>query len=222
MAASTAWPNRPSLLGVLYAEDFDDEVQDLAAQEPGSVPEPELIEPVFTLAELDAARAEARQAGRAEAEHGLSESRNRLLALLAEGMAEARAGAYAAAEAGAEGVARCMLTALSTCLPQLCQRHGAAELRALVRTLLPALSEEPRITIRVNPHMLPAMQAEIAVLDAEIAERVHVLPTDALEPGDARVTWADGSAIRDTARARAAFAEGLASLGLLQREYADV
>ncbi len=207
---------------MLYAEDFDDEGAGPVTEEAGPVPEPELIEPVFTAAELEAARAEAWQAGRTEAEHGLSASRNHLLAQLAGGMSEARGGAYAAAEAGAVGVARYMLGALATCLPQLCQQHGAAELRALVRTLLPALSEEPRITIRVNPHMLPVMQAEIATLDAEIAERVHVMPTDAVEPGDARVTWADGSAMRDTARARAAFAEGLASLGLLQREYADV
>ncbi len=222
MIASAPFPHRPSLLGVLYAEDFDDEGGAPVAEASGPVPEPEIIEPVFTAAELEAARAEARQAGRTEAEHGLTASRNRLLALLADGMSEARSGAYAAAEAGAEGVARTMLGALATCLPQLCKQHGAAELRALVRILLPALSEEPRITIRVNPHMLPVIQAEIATLDVEIAERVHVLPTDAVEPGDARVTWADGSAVRDTARARAAFAEGLASLGLLQREYADV
>ena len=222
MIVSAPLPHRPSLLGVLYAEDFDDEGAGPVTEDAGAAPEPEVIEPVFTTSELEAARAEARQAGRAEAEHGLSASRNRLLALLVDGMSEARAGASAAAEAGAEGVARTMLGALAACLPQLCQHHGAAELRALVRTLLPALSEEPRVMIRVNPHMLPAMQAEIAMLDAEVAERVHVLPTDAVEPGDARVTWADGSAVRDTARARAAFAEGLASLGLLQREYADV
>ena len=221
MTLSAIHPHRPSLLGVLYAEDFDDDGLALATPEPQPGPEPEIIEPSFSALELDAARAEARQAGRAEAEHGLATSRNRLLAKLAEGVADARAGAFAAAEQAAEGVARCMLSALAACLPALCEQHGAEELRVLVRTLLPALSEEPRITMRVNPDMAPAMQAEIDALDAEIAERIHLLPTDSVAPGDARISWTEGTATRDASRARAAFEQGLASLGLLQREHAD-
>ena len=217
MVATIARPHRPSLLGVLYAEDFDDDA-DPVAPAPDPVPEPEIIEPVFTAAELDAARAEAAQGARAEAERGLSASRNHLLGLLAGGMAEARLGAKQAAEAVAEEVARCMLGALAACLPALCEQHGAMELRAFTRALLPALTDEPRITIRINPHMLGAMQDEVGRLDAEIAERIQLLPTDAIPPGDARVSWAEGSALRDTARARAAFEDGLAQLGLLQQE----
>ena len=221
MTLSAARPHRPSLLGVLYAEDFDDDGAASSVPEPQPGPEPEIIEPTFSASELEAARAEARRAGRTEAEHGVVASRTRLLAKLAEGVTEARVGAYAAAEHAAEGVARCMLSALAACLPALCEQHGAEELRVLARTLLPALSEEPRITMRVNPHMMAAMQAEIASLDAELAERIHLLPTDAVAPGDARISWAEGSAARDSSRARAAFEQGLASLGLLQREHAD-
>lgn len=216
--------NRPGVLGVLYAEDFDDddEAAEAGAAPPSDpVPEPEIIEPVFTAAELDAARTEARLAGRAEAEHGLAGARNQLLTLLADGVAQARASATEVAEMAAEAAARCMLGALAACLPALCEQHGAAELRGLTRRLLPALADEPRITVRINPHMLAAMQDEVASLDAEIAERVCLLPTDAVPPGDARITWTDGSVTRDTRRARQAFEDGLAELGLLQRERAD-
>ena len=220
MLTTAPLPRRPILLGVLYAEDFDD-IGNPGAAGSEPLPEPEIIEPVFTAAELDAARAEAMQAGRAEAEHGLAGSSNRLLVLVAEGVAEARAGAREAAEAVADGVACCMLSALAACLPVLCEKHGPAELRAFIRALLPALSDEPRITIRVHPDMSEVIRGEIGRLDSEIGERVRVLPVDEMAPGDARVTWGDGSAVRDTARARLAFEEGLAELGLLQREQID-
>ena len=210
---------RASLLGVLYAEDFDEEGAVPEATDPAA--EPESIEPTFTLAELEVARAEARAAGRLEAEHGLAAARNHMLGLLASGVADSRAAAAAVTEAAAEGVVRCLLGALLACLPDLCQRHGAGEVRALVRFVLPALRDEPRITVRVNPQMLAAMQAEVAAMDFEIAERVRLLPTDAVAPGDARIDWTDGSAVRDAARARAAMQDALAALGLLEQEMAD-
>ena len=212
-------PNRPSLLGVLYAEDFDDEDPAPAVAE--HPPEPEVIDPVFSVAELDAARAEGRAAGRAEAERSLLASRTHMLGLLAAGVAEARSAATEVATQVADGVVRCMLGALVACLPATCKRHGAAELSALTQIILPALRDEPRIAIRVHPHMLAAMQAEVAALDVEIAERVVLMPTDAVAPGDARISWANGSAVRDTERARLAVADALAELGLLEQEMVD-
>ena len=220
MIAATARLHRPSVLGVLYAEDFDD-VGDNVLVLAHPEPEPEIIEPVFTVAELDAARAGALLAGRAEAVKDLAAVRNQLLLSVANAIAESRAAARDVAEQAAESVASCILSVLAACLPALCAQHGATELQALVRTLLPALTEEPRITVRVNPQMLSVMQGEIGCLDAEIAERVHLLAIDAIPPGDARITWAEGSAVRDTSRARAAFEDGLAELGLMQREQAN-
>ncbi len=114
-----------------------------------------------------------------------------------------------------------MLSALAACLPRLCERHGAAEVRALAGALLPALSDEPAIVVRINPAMVPMLQAELAAMDPDIAGRVQVTAVDAMAPGDARVSWTDGSAVRDTSRVRAAFEDGLAALGLLERERAD-
>ena len=220
MLAASAHLHRPGVIGVLYAEDFDD-LGDNVVVLSHPEPEPEIIEPVFTAAELDAARADALLAGRAAAERDLTTARNQLLQSLVTGIAETRAAARDIAEQAASGVATCMLSLMAACLPALCAQHGAAELQALVRVLLPALTEEPRVTVRINPQMLPVMQAEIDGLDAEIAERVHLLATDSMPPGDARITWAEGSAVRDTSRARAAFEDGLAELGLLQREQAN-
>ncbi len=212
---------RASLLGVLYAEDFDDDGQGPLPAEEAPLPEPEVIEPTFTVAELEAARAEARAAGHAEAERGLAASRTHMLGLLATGIADGRSAARDAAMQAAESVAKCMLSTLVTCLPAMCERHGAAELSALTRAVLPGLTDEPKIVVRVHPHMLPVMQAEVAALDFELAERVHLLPTEAVAPGDARISWRDGSVTRDAGKARHIVEDALASLGLLQQEIAD-
>ena len=215
-STARAEPARPALVGVLYAEDFDDDEAKPAAEQEAP-PEPEFIEPVFTGAELEVARAEARLAGRAEAERGIIASRVQMLSLIAAGMTEAQDGARIAAEQAAEAVARCMLTALTACLPALCERHGAAELRALTRAVLPALTDEPRITVRVHPHMATVVQEELAAMDFEIAERVNLVATEAIAPGDARINWAEGSAVRNAARARSAVHDALAALGLHER-----
>ena len=214
-------PHRQSLLGVLYAEDFDDDGTAPHAAEDTPAAEPEVIEPTFTVTELEAARAEGRAAGRAEAERGLAASRTHMLGLLATGVADGRAGAADAAIRAADSVAKCMLGVLLACLPAMCERHGVAELRALSRAVLPGLVDEPKIVVRVHPHMLPPMQAEVAALDFELAERIQLLPTEAVAPGDLRISWADGSVTRDTGKARTIIEDALAGLGLLQREIAD-
>ena len=213
-APSYAAAPRPHLAGVLYAEDFDE-----AAPPPSSAgepaPEPEVIEPVFSAAELDRARAEGRAAGLAEAERSIGASRLQVLRLIAENMSNAQEAACNLAADAADAAARCMLTALTACLPALCTRHGANELRAFVRIVLPALIEEPQITVRVHPHMIAVLQDELASMDFDIAERITLQPADAVMPGDVRVTWSAGSASRQGARARAAVEEALAMLGLL-------
>jgi flagellar assembly protein FliH len=206
--------HQPGFLGVLYAEDFDEDGAPPPAAE--TAPEPEVIEPVFTAAEMEEARSEAHALGRTEAEHGLAASRARMIGLLAAGVANARDEYRATAQHAAEAAVRCVLSALYSCLPALCERHGAAEMRSLTRAVLPTLVDEPRITVRVNPAMLSAMQDEIADLDSDLSERVQLIPADIIAPGDIRINWADGSAIRDTARAHGAVRDALAALGLLE------
>ncbi len=202
---------------MLYAEDFDEDGDPPAAP----AAEPEVIEPGFTGAELDAARAEAREAGRRDVEHGLVAARVRAVELIAAGLADARAAAAEVAEDTALAVARAVLAATAACLPALCARHGAAEVAALARALLPALRTEPKVAVRVNPLLLAGLQDELGAMDAELAERVQLLPVDAMPPGDLRVSWAGGSAVRDAAEARAAVRDGLARLGLWEGETAD-
>lgn len=216
--------SREALVGVLYAEDFDadDTIPVPPPVQPAAeLAEPEVIEPTFSVAELDNAREEARLAGRTEAEHGLAASRVRMLELIAKGLADASEAAAAVAHARADSIGRIMLSMMAVCLPVLCRQHGAGELRALVHAVLPDLVDEPRITVRVHPQMAATVGAEIAALDPDLAERIVLSPTDTMPLGDARITWQDGQAIRNAGEARRKLEDALAALGLLEQEMND-
>ncbi len=199
-------------VGILYAEDFDD--PDLAP-----LPEPMPAAPSFTLGELEAAQqtacAEAVQAARAEWEQSALHSRTQSLITISASLAEAQQEAGALADTVADGVARTILSMVSGLLPDLCARHGGAEVRALLRHLLPTLAQQPRIAVRVNAAVLDDVRGDLALLDEDVAACV-VLTAAPLLPGDARVSWTDGSLVRDQAAMSAAVAAALAELGLLE------
>ena len=213
--------SRLALFGALYGDDFD--APPVAeTPEPAEPEPPVVVEPVYSAAALDAARMEGQEAGRIACERGLAATRVHMLGLIAEALGAAQAEAAISAEAFAAMVARTMLSAVAACLPTLCAQHGEAELRAVARALLPSLVDEPRITITVNPVMIPALTEEISLFDAAMLDRVVFLPMAALPPGDLRVGWRDGGAVRDAARVRMEVESVLAKLGLLQRETIDV
>jgi flagellar assembly protein FliH len=213
----------PARFGLLFAEDFD------APEAPGApdIPEPEVIAPeatvpdemLFTEAELEAAREAGRIEGEAagmwQARAALAAEERETLSRIAATLEDARADAARVAEDAAEGTARLMLGMLLAALPATCARHGEAELRAMASRILPALAQEPRVTIRVHPHHLDALRQELARLDPEQSARAVLLPTDAMPPGDLRIAWESGHAVRDARALAAAMEEALAPLGLL-------
>lgn len=212
-------PSLTAVLGVLYAEDFDDadDANDLVPAE-ADEGEPEVIDPTFTLAELNAVRIEARAEGEREARSDvqatLARTRMEALAILAGAVDAARTETREVAEAAAELLSRTVLSMLHGALPSFCSAHGEGEVRALVRQLLPILAREPRATIRLNPHALAGVQQELAA-EPELAARITLVPADALHPGDLRVTWDEGGLLRDTTAIQSAMREALAELGLI-------
>ena len=199
------------VLGILYAEDFD--APDEALQPDGPLPADPADVPL-TPADVEAACAAAVRGARSEWEQSDLHARTQALGTLAAGIADARTAARAAAEAVADGVARTMLSMLAGALPGFCAAHGDAEARALLRHVLPALAQEPRVTVRVHPGLVAGVQQDVALLDEDLAERINVLPA-ALEPGDVRVAWTDGALSRDTKALLTAMQDALAELGLL-------
>jgi flagellar biosynthesis/type III secretory pathway protein FliH len=198
---------------LLFDEDFD---------LPAKPHEPEVIEPVFSAAELMAAREEAAQDSRdrtiAETEEGARIASSRALTEIAGQITAAREAAAASAEQSAEAIARLLLDCFATAFPALSTQHGAGEVAAVVREILPALHREPKITVRINPDLVPAITEELQSLDADLVARVRLIGADTVAVGDARITWDNGTAIRDAASLWRQIECVLAPAGLLNPE----
>lgn len=207
---------------ILFAEDFDASPGITVLDEPPEEPElppPPPPPPAITEADVVAARADAyaegHRNGLARAAADRAEVTRQMLGVIADRLQGARAEASRVAEEHANAVARLLLGTLATMLPALCARHGAAEVTALTRAVLPALVREPRVTIRISPHVVAAVEQELARLDPELHGRVSLVPTDAVTPGDVRIAWQDGTAIRDAASLWRNVAGALAPFDLL-------
>ena len=198
---------------LLFDEDFD-----LPVARPPP-PEPEIIEPVFSLAELEDARAAAARAARettlTECETSAMAAARGALDTIAAEIAAARETFALTAEQAAEGIARLLLDCFAAAFPALSARHGSDEIAAVLREILPALRHEPKVVVRVSPHIAAAMTAEIERMDPDLIAHVRVVATDAIGPEDARIAWEHGSAIRDTAALWSNIESILAPAGLL-------
>jgi flagellar biosynthesis/type III secretory pathway protein FliH len=197
----------------LFDEDFD---------MPAKPVEPEVIAPVFTAAELMAAREEAAQESRdraiGEAEGAARVASSRALAEIARQITATREEAAAITEQSAEAIARLLLDCFAAALPALSVRHGAREVSAVLRRILPALHREPKITVRINADLVSVMTEELQSLDADLAARIRLIATDTMAVGDVRVTWEHGAAIRSVASLWSQIEGVLAPAGLLNPE----
>ena len=162
-----------------------------------------------------AAAAPTRAGALAEAEASVTRTASQALTVIAEQIAAARTEVASIAEQASEAIARLLIDCFAAAFPALSARHGPEEAAAVLRHLLPALHREPKITVRVSPLILEAMTKEITVLDPDLADHIRLIPTDAMAPGDARVTWEHGAATRDTASLWTQIESILAPVGLL-------
>ena len=199
-------------IGALFAEDFD------------RPPQSEVTEPMFSADELAAAREAAwhagHEAGLAAATTSVAAATHEAVGAFAEQFAAECAAAQARAETSAEAIAQLLLGSLAATFPALCARYGDAEVRAIIRTVLPALTQEPTITVRAHPRTARAVTQEIARLDPELAAHVQSVGCDAMAPGDVRIAWRNGTATRDAAALWQQVAAVLAPAGLLRADAA--
>ena len=181
--------------GILFAEDF--EFEDAAPEPVAAVPVPAYGDEDIAVARLqgfEAGRIAARREIEAEGEVRLRHAMVKLGVQLDAATEAARN----AAEDTADAIARLLLSTLGAVLPALCAAHGEAEAVMVARAVLPALTAEPAITVRAHPRTLPALEREITRIDPDLMPRVRRLPVEAMLPGDVRIAWQDGAAVRDT------------------------
>ncbi len=204
------------LSGILFLEDF----------EPGEAPPaPAPVAPAPALTDADLAR--AREAAHAEGyEQGLAQARSegaeatgRALETIAAFMHSVGETAARAAESHAKAVAALLLATLGALLPRLSDRFGAEEAAAIALALRPGLRHQPAICVRAHPRtcapIAAAMTEALRDLDPELCARMRFVEAPAMLPGDVRIEWDDGAAVRDTAALWADVAAILSPLDLL-------
>lgn len=182
-------PPRP-----LFTEDFG--AEQLAAKQA-----PEIIAPIFTADDITEARtiawAEGRVAALAEVELANNQAMKCLAQSITQQIIDVGQAAQQQIEANAEAMAHLLLDVLATLLPDLCASHGKAEARALSKIVLGGLAQDPIVTVSVNPALAECLIDEMASVVSGLAVRPKVISCTTIDPGDARITWSDGAAVRD-------------------------
>lgn len=187
--------------GVLYAEDFDAPEPAPAAAAAALAPEPVVIEPTFSLTDLNRAAERAQQEGRTlerrEAELDAAARRTEALMRIADALSQTRSDTARIAAEAATATVETMLAMVATVLPTFARTHGQDEAGTLLRLLLPAMSHEPRLTIRVHPALIEGLRREMATLLEDSSAAVEWVGSDAMQPGDVTVRWENGTMVRD-------------------------
>ncbi|MBK1670174.1 hypothetical protein CKO28_19250 [Rhodovibrio sodomensis] len=179
------------------------------AAKPAPDPEPE-PEPTYSAEELAAARAQAhaegraaglaegRQAAEAEAEQALTQALERV----AGGLETLVAGEGKARETRDRESLDLCVGLLRRLFPALARKHGQAEIEQVFQDALERLRDEPRVVVRCADRHLDGLKDRVDGLAARLGfeGRVVLLADETMQPGDARVEWADGGVERDSER----------------------
>jgi len=201
---------------LLFADDFD-AVAVARTAEPSPPPPPP--PPSYGQHDLDAACAVARAEGFAQGrEAAATATATQVAATLArvtQQLDDAAEQAGRVADESATAMARMLIGAVLAGFPLLRERHGGDELRQLIRVALRGLLLETRVTCYVHPSMAPLIEQELAHIRPGERAHIGIEPSDDMPPGDARIAWPHGAAVRDTVRAHAEILGILAPLGLL-------
>lgn len=193
-------PYSPS--GVLYAEDFDTpEPTVAAAKAPVPQAEPIVVEPTFSLADLRRASERAQEEGRAlarrEAELEASLRKTDALAEIAALLQKTRDDLVGVALQSASATADTVLAMVASLLPAFARSQARNETAALLRLLLPAMSHEPNLTIRVHPSLIDDLRNDLSELLEDGQTSVSWVGSDNVLQGDLNVRWNGGMMTRD-------------------------
>lgn len=204
--------------GLLFPEDFDGTGGVTVVQE--NEHEPDVIVPRFGPEEIQAAwergYAEGLRDGQAKAAAVQDAAIVQILSSVADHLKATRTEVARITAEAAASVAGTLMAALGVALPTVCGRHGPAEVAAFARAILPALHREPRVTIRLHPGAVAALQSEINRLDRDVKDAIFITPSDTIAPADIRIVWQDATAVCDVATLWRSVTDALAPLGLLR------
>ena len=189
--------------------------------------EPPPPPPTFSEEELQLARDQAFEAGRAA---GIAEAEaltERLVAVAEQSMADGLFRVQTQqAEANDQMMRDAVLVAvgvLKKLQPEMVRHHGLDEVEALLHECLAHLDGEVKVTVRTNPEMQDSVRerAEQVSLAVAFDGKLVYAADPRIAFGDCRVEWGDGGAERDLARSWAEIETVLARALGMEDETAD-
>jgi flagellar assembly protein FliH len=182
---------------------------DLPEASPRAVPRkppPPPPEPTFSKAEVEAARAAGLAAGReaaaAEAAAAIEARAAEAATRLAEGVGALLAQRQECFDAAERQAVEVVQSIMRKALPTLWRKAAPAEIETMVSECLREALDEPRVVLRVADALFEVLQRRLGAITTAtgFAGKVVLLADETLEPGDARVEWAEGGAERDIGR----------------------
>ena len=198
--------------GILYIEDFD------APPPAQTEPEPAVQAPVFTAADIEAAREAGRQEGMQEALSDANLLQVQLQAaatqVLADSLTASRGALERVVAARADEATRTLLAILQAAVPHSMKALAKSEAQGLAATLLPGLRAEAELRVRTHPELADFVRETLADLLTDNSLVLSVSPDESLLPGDIQLHWNEGSAQRDCRAIYADIVNALAPLRL--------
>ena len=160
--------------------------------------EEEPPEPTFTLLQIDEARKQGYEegvlSGREEATSGIENSIGQTLERIAQQLPAIIQAQSTANEQMMANAAEIAVTVMRKLMPTLLERHGAAEIDALLSNCVSNLIDQPKIRIRVAADRVATVEErfESLVAASGFDGRFVVEPDEAMQPTDCCIDWPGG------------------------------
>ncbi len=190
---------RPARKFMFDVNDFDEKDK---VEEPEQPPPPP--PPTFSEAELEHARREALAHGRREATAEAESSRERRVADLLQTISREFSTLFAAedlrnAQYEAESV-RLTLATLQRLFPAMDQKYGLGEIQRVITEVLESQREQTEIKLEIHPDYVETIQEHVrrVLKQANIGGNCIVTGNQSLGPGDCRLSWQNGGALRES------------------------
>lgn len=146
----------------------------------------------------DMGAAEKEQAVRDEMSAALETRKTQALETIADKLTHAAEQCAADEKALFDNVLSVCGAVYKKALPALLEKHGAAEISALIKNTLPSLKEESKITLRLSEDMANALKDTLGktVAATGFSGKIAVVKDDSLQAGDCCIEWKNGGVER--------------------------
>lgn len=161
--------------------------------------------PVFSAEEMEAARQSSFDQGRLKGLNEANASREQTIANTLQQIAAQFAVMFAGEQEREmryeQEAVLLTLRTLEKLFPAMNEKIGAFEAEQAVRKVLKSAADQSEISIRIHPDFTGDIEAIVAPLRNKDVNppTFHIIGDAALAPGDCRLSWADGGAVRDAA-----------------------